>query len=264
MVGGRNVWQYGPFLQDAIEEEKAGISYKYSIEDRKVLDEMLEEISYCGRKLHYLAELDNLNVVGSGPVMAQYIRRFSSEGVRAYLIPQIVSDRVPDCDKLVLELYQHFKNSDTYFPKPGESSPAYIYVRYDNAFRVLKPKRLKEELIKLAYSPHDISRLPFTVRMLASWKLPEIQELLIYYSNSKNITPERAGILGDDHARIPLDLTNTYFEVIKRRIQFWVIDGLKYYPSSETERIITSFLDDPDEDIRASAQKTLKVLVKKR
>lgn len=255
--------QYGPFLQKAIEDEKAGIGYCYSEEDREILDEMFEEINYFGKKLHYIAELDSFNVAGAGTIMAKYIRRFPSEAVRAYLIPQIVSDRILDGDKLILDLYLHFKDSDAYFSPPGKGSPVHIYVRYDNAFRMLKPKRLKNELIKLAYNPHDVHRLPFTMTMLASWKLPEMRELLIFYSKSENVTQKSVGVLGDDNTTIPLDLTTTYFEHIRRELQFTAINGLRYYPSKETYDTIVSFLDSSDEDICAAARKTLKSLERK-
>lgn len=256
--------QYGPYLQDAIEREKVRAALRYSQEDQEMLDEMLGKITYNGRRLHYLAELDCFSRTGWGPILASYIHNFSSEEIRSCLIPQIVSDRVSDCDRLVLDLYMHFRNSDEYFSEPGECSPAGIYIRYDNAFRILKPKRLKKELLQLAYNPHDAHRLPFTMRLLASWKMPEMRDVLMNYANGNNITPETCGVLGNDQTQIPLDLTQQFFEVMKRDLTFKAIYGLKYYPSEETERIILSFMDNPDVDIRASAQKTLKSLAKQK
>jgi len=132
---------------------------------------MFGEINCCfGTNFHYLAEIDRFNIHGSGEIMAKYISSFPSETVRGFLIPQIVADRLKDADKLILQLYLHFKNSDEYIAKPEEPSPAHIYVRYDNAFKSLKPKRLQNELLKPAHDPRNAFYLPFTMRMLASWK----------------------------------------------------------------------------------------------
>ena len=170
---------YSKVLIDSIEREKRGIDYIYPKADKELLHQLLEDInSYAGTNFQYLAELDTFNIHGVGSIVAKYITEFSSEGVKGYLIPQVVSDKTKDCDKLILQLYMHFRSSDEYIAKPGEPAPAHIYVRYDNAFRTLKPKRLAKELMGLAHSPRDAYYLPFTMRMLASWKIPEMKMYL--------------------------------------------------------------------------------------
>ena len=168
---------YSEVLVDSIEREKKGIDYICPKADKELLRELLDEInSHAGTDYHYLAELDAFNIPGAGNIVAKFITEFSSEEVKGYLIPQMVSDKIKDCDKIVLQLYEQFRLSDEYVAKPGEPAPAHIYVRYDNAFKILKPKRLKKNLMEIAHSPRDAFYLPFTMRMLASWKMPEMKE----------------------------------------------------------------------------------------
>lgn len=244
-------------LLDCIKDEKRGKDYCYPKEDKPILKKMLREINkFAGTNYHYLAEIDEFNIPGSGEIMAKYITMFSSEDVRAYLVPQMVFDKVKDCDKLVLQLYLHFKASDEYIAKPGCPSPAHIYVRYDNAIRKLKPKRLKKELLELAHNPRDAYYLPFTMRMLASWKIQEMKDLLLSYLSPDSITPQDVGIDNIEKPYYPS------FESIKRDLIFTAIEGLKYYSSEETVNIIKVFADDPDQDIKMAAQKSLKFLMK--
>lgn len=248
---------YSRVLKDSIEREKSGTDYFCTEEDKALLNELCKEINKCmGTDFHYLAELDTFNIPGAGEIIAKYITKFSSEGVRSYLAPQMAADRIKDCDKLILQLYLHFKSSDKYIAKPGETAPAHIYVRYDNALWQLKPKRLKKDLLQLAYNPRDVHYLPFTMRMLASWKIPEMKELLINYAKADSFTPQDVGIYDCEKPFYPP------FDFIKREVTFTAIDGLKYYPSVETFEILSSFAAGKDKDIRAKALKTIAALTK--
>ena len=249
--------EYGRILLASIEREKNGTDYICPETDKALLHELLNEInSHAGTDFQYLAELDAFNIPGSGQIVARYITGFSSETVRGFLIPQIVADRVTDCDKQILQLYLHFKSSDEYISKPGCPAPAHIYVRYDDAFRKLKPKRLAEDLLKLAGDPRDAFYLPLTMRMLASWRLPEMYDLLIRYSSSDKLTAHDVGIYdgGDVPFYPPL-------EAIKRELRFTAINGLKYFPTSEAIAVIKSFAASADQDIRTAANKTLEALM---
>ena len=150
----------------------------------------------------------------------------------------------------------HFKSSDEYISAPNKPTPAHIYVRYDNAFNSLKPRKIKNELIKLAYNPRDAFYLPLTIRMLASWKLPELKELLISFLCDTNIKLQDIDLL-EESAESFLSLEN-----IRRELKFTAIDGLKYYPSSETITLIEKLVYDSDSDIRILAKKSLKVLTR--
>lgn len=249
--------QYNNLILDSIEREKSGTDYCCPAADKVLLSELLGEINqYAGASLHYLAELDMFHVPGAGTIAAKYIERFSSESVRGYLIPKLVYDKIPGCDKLILQLYMHFKSSDEYIAAPGEPAPAQIYVRYDNAFKTLRPKKPAKELLALAHNPRDAFYLPFTMRMLASWKSSEMKPLLISYANNDWITAQDVGICNDEQTCSPS------LEFMKRELKFTAIEGLKYYPSPEVTDIITSLAASADEDIKAAAKKTLKVLAK--
>ena len=221
-----------------------------------MLRKLLKEINrYAGTNFHYLAELDAFDIHGTGNIVAKYITEFSSEGVKGYLVPQMVADKIKDCDRLVLQLYMHFRASDEYIAKPGEPAPAHIYVRYDNAFRRLKPKRFAKDLIALAHNPRDAFYLPFTMRMLASWKIPEMRDILLSYSANDSFSAQDVGIY-DSEPYFPS------FEFMKRELTFTAIDGLKYYPSAEVMEIITSFANSTDKDIKSAAERTLTALTK--
>jgi len=246
---------YGKVLIDSIDREKRGIDYIYPKSDKELLRKLLDEINrYAGTNYHYLAELDAFIIPGAGNIAAKYITEFSSESVKGYLIPQMVSDNIKDCDKLVLQLYMKFRESDEYIAKPGKPAPAHIYVRYDNAFRRLKPKRLAKELIKLAHSPRDAVYLPFTMRMLASWKMPEMKSILLSYVTGDSVSAQDVGINDNEQPYFPS------LECMKRELMFTSIIGLKYYPSAEVIDIITQLTASSDKYIKSAAQRTLMIL----
>lgn len=246
--------QLNSVLLDAIEKEKKGCDYICAEEDRRTLTEMMNVVNNMfGTDINYLAQVDAYNIPGAGTVYADYIERFGSESVRGYLIPQIVSDKVKDCDTLVLHLYKHFRQSGEFIANPNCPSPSHIYIRYDNAFRQLKSKRIVEELVNILSSPRDALYLPFTLQMLASWKLPELKKCLITYLHSEQIPAQSLGITDADHYYPPM----TY---IRRELVFRALLGLKYYPSNETNAIIQQFVSSKDKDISLAAKKTLRFM----
>lgn len=248
---------YSKVLIASIEREKKGLDYIYPKADKELLHKLLDEINrYAGTDYHYLAELDAFNIPGAGSIVAKYITGFSSEGVKGYLIPQMVSDKIKDCDTLVLQLYMQFKSSDKYISKPGEPAPAHIYIRYDDAFRKLKPKRLTKDLMELAHSPRDAFYLPFTMRMLASWMMPEMKDLLLSYCAKDSFSAYDVGIHDDEQQYFPS------LEFMKRELTFTAIYGLKYYPSEEVRDIIASLANSADKDIKLAAKRTLIALTK--
>lgn len=246
---------YNKVLLDHIELEKEGLDYICPEIDKEVFQTMLHEINFTlGTNICYLAEIDSFNIKGAGTIMAKYITEFRSESVRAFLIPQMVADRISDCDKIVFRLYQHFRASDEYISKPEHPSPAHIYVRYDNSFCKLKPKRLAFELLELIQNPRDAYYLPFTTRMLASWKCADMLELLLSYADNEWITAADVGIDDEKESYYP-PLT-----AIKRELMFTAILSLKYYPSREAKMLIETFANSKDRDVKAAAKKTLKAM----
>ena len=240
-------------LQDSIENEKDGLEYRYSDSDREILNEMFAELNaMCQTDSHYLAELDAYSIKGAGELFLKHIDRFESEYIRAILMTQIVKDGVKKAEQIVLRLYQHFKSSDEYISKQNQPSPAHIHAKYDNAFSKLKPKRLKDEMVSLIGTPRDACYLPLTVQMVASWKISEVQEVLISYLGGSDITAESVGLPADADGYYPP------LNFIKRQIKFSAIAGLKYYPCDKVKKLLTECSADADKDIAQAAKKVVK------
>ena len=248
---------YTNVLEDSIKNEKAGKDYYYSDSDKQILLEMTKEINaQLGTSIQYLAEIDAFDLKNSGNIMASYITKFSSESVKCFLIPQMVKDRVENCDRIVLQSYLNFKESNEYISLPGLPAPAHIYVRYDNAFRTLKSKRIKNDLVKLMSSPRDAFYLPFTLKLLSSWRVADIKDLLVLYSSENNVTAKDVGLLEDKCDYFPS------LSFIKRELRLSAIDCLKYYPSADVYELVYNYLQDPDPDVRSIATKSLKAITK--
>lgn len=235
-------------LLSNIEREKAGLDYCYGPEDREQLRGMLGEVNReLGTSLRYLAEIDAYDLVGAGEIFYRYIDGFQSESVRAYLLPQIVADKVMGCDALLLRLYRHFENSREFLPVNGWL-PAHIYVRYDNAFRKRKPKKLKAELLTLAREPVNFFYLPFTMEILARWQVPPMADLLLAYGSGKMQFP----------AAFRQGLSEGQLAFAERQTRFTVIACSAYFPTEEVVGLVGEFARDGDPDIRQAADKALK------
>ncbi len=248
---------YGKVLLAGIDREKKGLDYICPKADKELLHKLFDEINrYAGTDYHYLAQLDAFHIPGAGNIVAEYITDFSSEGVKGYLLPQMVSDKIKDCDTLVFQLYMQFRSSDEYIAKPGEPAPTHIYVRYDNAFKTLKPKRLAKALTELAHSPRDAFYLPFTMRMLASWKIPEMKDLFLSYCAEDSFSAQDVGIYDREQPYFPS------LEFMKRELTFTAIYGLKHYPTEEVKRVISSLAVSADKDLASAAKRTLAALTK--
>lgn len=243
-------------LLDCIEREKTGTDYICPPEDKSTLLEMLDEINAkCATNMTYLAELDAFYVIGAGKIILKYIDQFSSESVRAYLIPQLLLDKVRDCDKLILRMYLHFRESGEYISAPGKPSPSHICTRYDNAFYKLKSKRVVVDLINILQSPRDAFYLPLTVKMLASWKVPELERILQDYLRPGTVSMLDVGLYEDGQMYFPS------FSFICRELKFTAMNGLSHYHSQETMNTLCLYVSDPDEDIRLTASKTYKKII---
>lgn len=237
-------------IQDEAKEMKT-----YSEKDMQTLQSMIYEINgSLGTDIHSLSELDYYRISGTGKIIIKYIHSYSSETIRSYLVHQLVHDRIADCGEILVQLYNHFKQSDVYISKEGEPAPVHIAIRYDNAFKRLRPKSVKNELCAFAYIPRDAFYLPLTMRMLASWRIPEIEKVLISYLDGKGLTPESIGLPSQAETYHPS------FSFIKRELKFTAIDSLKNYPSENTVKMINYCVSDSDADIRTAAKRTLKQL----
>lgn len=232
-------------LRSSIEREKAGLDYCYGPEDRERLQEMLEEGNRkLGTNLYYLAEIDAYDLAGAGEIFCRYIDGFQSESVRAYLLPQIIADKVPGCDALLLRLYRHFQSSPEFLPVNGRL-PAHIYVRYDNAFRKRKPKKLEAELLTLAQDPVSFFYLPFTMELLARWRAPSMAGLLLAYGSGKAQLP----------AAFRQGLSERQLAFAERQIRFTVIACSSYFPTEAVAELVEGFARQGDPDLCQAVEK---------
>lgn len=247
---------YGAVLRDSIMSEIRG-QFGYGPHDKKILKEMTKEINKTlGTHIHYLAEIDAYNIHGAGKIMKDYIYRYESETIKAYLVSQFVNDKIDNCAKIVLDLYKGFKESDEYNPGPGKSSPVHIYMKYDNAFRRLKPKRQKEELLELLAFPRDAFYLPFTTVMVASWKDPRMLDILMKFFDAGSISPEDVGIKDGVEGYHPS------IEAIQRELRFTAVEGLKYFPTDAVLQKLQTLSECDNKDFRDAANKSIQYIKK--
>ncbi len=248
---------YSQVLIDRIDREKAGLDYTCSDHDRNVLNDMFKEINTTlNTNFHYIAELDSFDIIGAGSIMLKYIHQFDTESVRAYLTPQLVSDKVIGVERLVIDLYRKFKFSPVYISPADKPSPAHIYARYDTAISKLKPQKYKNDLVELVNTPRDVFYLPMTAQMIASWKLPQFKDLLLYCSREGGITFEDVELPNDNKSYYPS------VEAMERQLKFIAIISLKYYPTRDVLDFILRFADTTDLDLSACAKKSIEYISK--
>ena len=242
-----------PVLRDLIEDEKNFDDYIFNDADQLILKKMLNEINKLNRfryHFRYLAELDGNIIIGAGDIVLKYINEFQSESTRAYLIEQLVCNNVDDCDKIVLDLYKHFKASTEYRINYENGIPTHIAARYDNAFCKLKPARIVGDLIILIDCPADIFYLPFTIQFLSKRKDNRIKETLFYYLNHNDTIY--------DYFKEKCQCTDEQLSYIVKQIQCIAINSLRYFPEPPTIKLIEHFLSSEDKDVVMLAQKVLR------
>ena len=248
---------YAKIVQDNIEQEKKDLFSRYSNDDIKLLNRMCSEINdKFSLNIQYLAEIDAYNLSFADEIILKYITNFSSETIKGYLIPNIALGKSKGCEEVILKMYFGFKESDEYIAKPGHAAPAHIYARYDNSFKNLKPKKIKDELVSLVKNPRDAFYLPFTTKMLASWKIPEVKDILVAYLESSSISFQSVGLTKELSESLPT------LDSIRRELKLLSINALKYFPGIDTCNAIEATIHDHDEDVVHAAKKTLKVLRK--
>ena len=241
-------------VAELIKNEKAGKGYAVPGEDRAVFDAMLDELNKAtGLNIKYLAQIDSYTIPGSGEVFDKYIDRIKSESVRAFLLPNMCIDGISDKDNRILDLYLHFKNSDEYTSLPGIPNPAHIYVRYDNMLCKSKSKKFAKKMIELIKSPRDVFYLPFTTRKIASWKFPEVKDILISYLKEDSITEEN----------FKLTESAEFFEWANKQITIGAILDLKYYSETDVLSVIEPFVNSGDKGISLAAKKSRDYILKK-
>ena len=246
---------YTKMMQNRIDDELAKIDYVYDEADGKTLHEMFEKIScQCGVSYHYLSEIANILTPNASKIVLEFFDRFQSEGVRAFLLPQLLYDygkSFPD-PKIILNGYLRFKQSPVYISEKGKSSPAYIYARYDNALKKMKPKKIKTGLEALVACPRDVIYLPLTMRMLASWKSSAVEAQLSRYFYPATITAQEFGL--------PEDAVDFFPPVsfMRKELLYYAIASSVYFPTEENIANVQKYLVSDDQNLRMAAQKAMR------
>ena len=251
--------QYDSMLyKDDLKKEKEGTIWQSTIIDREILKSMFAELkNVYGYDLHYIVDLDFFWYKDAEGIFYKYVGDFQSETTRALIIRQLAHNKRKDTAEIIYDWYLHFKNSSYYISKPGRPSADWEALQYDHAFCKLKSKRIKNKLLQLSYYPRDAYYLPFTMKMLGSWKIPEMEERFLSYLEGRGITKETLGLPEDDSDYGP------NYEWIKRQLFFRGMDILRYFPSEKNKNLISGYLNDPDRDIREAAERQLAYYTKK-
>jgi len=245
---------YNRVLIDTIEREKSEKAFVSTVEDKKVLSDMLLEINHIfGKDFHYFAELDVFYIKGAGNIVRKYIELFPSEVPKAVLLRQMYLDKINECDKLILELYLSFRKKRDSFLVDQDNILAYVSVCYDNAFWKMKSKRIQNSLFELLKEPLDAYFLPLTMEMLTR-KIPDLmQGILINYIKNP-VSSERI------NSRIKRGLRNDY---IDEQIKYNSIDSLKHIMSDEAIAILEEIILTGEKKYKDLAQKSYKCIRKK-
>ena len=248
---------YGAVLQDAIYREMAQTDYEYSIEDKPILLKMLSEVNELSDyKFQYLCELSLVkNPKGSGEIYMRYFPLFESQTVKSILALQIAAEIGKKGAETVLHGYLDFRKSEECISPPDLPWPAVIYVRYDNAFRKMKPKAIKSDLLQLTRNSLDVLGLPFTVRMLASWEIPELEGVLWNYLDDDFLNTQ---MFGWENNNIPPER----LQFRRNQVKFTALESLRYYPTAKYLSALQEFEKSDDKDFVLAAKKQKKFLEK--
>ena len=250
--------EHSLLIQHSIGDEIRAGGYIHSEADKRAFQDFLKDLNgMLGTDHQYLTEFGVYRIAGSGEIFVKHMPNIQSETARSYMLWQMLEDNIPNFAELVYGMYMHFRSSDEYIAPKEAPSSAHIYVRYDNCFWKLKPRKLKEKLLQLAHSPRDAAYLPLTMRMLASWKPPALREVLIGYLNTESVTHEAVGLPADDSGYAPS------LETMRRDLLFSALNGLKYYPSEDVIGLIWPFTSSQDKDVASAAQKSMSAMQKR-
>lgn len=246
---------YPKILADSIISEREGTAYTFLGNDKNVLKLMCDEINQTfpdyPYKFHYLVEISMIDLpIGASTILLKYIYQFESESCRAVLIPSILVDKVKikDLDRIIMDLYHHFRASTWYIAPPKSGRSAHIYLTYDNAFKKLKSFKIVPELVELMKSPREVFILSITASTIAKkWAPKELGKIMAAHLMNKNVTNADVGLPEEGEYYPSL-------ETIVEQISFVAIKCLQFYPSEENLRIIIDYTNHSNKDLAKFAQ----------
>lgn len=147
--------------------------------DDVLIHDMVREINAAvkGRFRGYSDIVDQY-IQDAGEIVLKYIFQLEEHMTRASLLHHLVGNKtyaikpVEHVPEVVWQLYEAFRDSEEYVVWG-------IQQYYDDAFVRLRSKALAERLIASIKNPLEFSALPRTVKMLATWKNPELEPVLL-------------------------------------------------------------------------------------
>ena len=129
-----------------------------------------------------------------------------------------------------------------------------IMMEYDSAFAQLKSKKLLDQLVSLAQDPYLFSFFPQTMKMLARWRDPSMEKVIMgYFANPGLVKTQIAMSLGrsaDDASILQREYSRW-----DSHGQYTVIICLRYYPSIQVLDKLTQFEALTVEDMKKSLSK---------
>ncbi len=211
--------------------------YNYSNNDSLILNKLCSEINASlNENIHYLFELDEYYFPSAAEIILKYINLFETEEIKSYLIRQIANSKMNKYSKIILELYKHYQTSQEYLSTDYDVIFT-IGCNYDYAFKKLKPKNIKYDLLNLTSNPRDAFNLSNTVKMMSSWEIPEMENVLKTYLHAKNFNNSDFCIFSNDKD------SNDIVDFMKNSLIYLGLYGLRYYPSKENLKIVKNYLD---------------------
>ncbi len=238
--------------------EREDIHPSIDMGDQAVIQSILREIKLINESnvsFRNIEDLSQYHIRGAGAIVAKYIWALKSQTARAGLLHHLMGNRshrcarVKNCNELIWKLFLDYISSDDCFDSG-------ILNDYDNAFAALKPKEYAKELIEVSQNPCLFNNLPRTMRMLASWRQPAFEDVLLdYFTNPQRIDEYLSRYSMDQRIRMDDDR-------VKREIDWWqksgkyiTISGLKYYASEKTEAMLTQYASDVEQEMKMELQK---------
>ena len=151
--------------------------------DCAVIQGILQEInrtSEYNKLFRNIEDLSQYHIRGVGTIVVEHIWELKSQLTRALLLHHLLGNRthrcqrVKNCKEIVWKLFVNYLHSE-------EEFDSRILHSYDNAFAVLKPKEYSMKLVELSKDPCLFNCLPRTMGVLAAWRLPDFEEILLDY-----------------------------------------------------------------------------------
>ncbi|MBR4292718.1 MAG: hypothetical protein IKT54_03805 [Clostridia bacterium] len=254
-----------PAFEVGITEEEQHPDYWFAGNDKYLFQQLCEELNQLSTYYYeYLTQIRLAGIpLGSGPLLLKYLNQIEHEGFRAALLYRILADnrktktKIDNVDRLVLDLYYHFRASPYYVSPPKKPAPAHIYMEYNCELYRVKSKKILPELVELMKSLRDLYILSSVAKSIAKkWVPEELGKIMANHLINKNVTNADVGIPGEGDYKPNL-------ESIFKQTRYTAIACLEYYPSEENIKVIMEYADNPDKDLAKFARESAEKMRKK-